>query len=271
MRFPAVTNATVRSAQWIAANELAGWTWTKLCFRASEDENGGRFGGASTWGESIWLPMANVTMAGIEAAVEAGLCHWEGDTLVVRGYDVTSDKKLATIRKNGRKGGRPKKPTEKPNGFQESKPNAKPPSLPSPSSPSPTLPLQKKENTEPASPELPTARDFIGVFCEEWESAYGGEKYRPTPRDAGKAKAIAAETPEVFAEWRAIARRYVRTSKLYYLEARHPLHLLVGALNEFTGEVRATSPPNGKPRDVKVGHFAAPGPEFRYPSGEQKL
>lgn len=249
MRFPAVANSTIRSAQWIAASDMAIAAWTKLCFRASEDENGGRFGGASTWSESIWLPMANVTKAGIDAAVSAGLCSWEGDALIVNGYDRGSDKKLATMRKNGTKGGRPRKPNGKPNGFHDAKPNPKPLSSPSPSLPVLTLPnpspYGEGEQKTPAAP-APTGQSFIAVFVEEWQLGYRGESYEVVPADAGAAKQLAEKKPHLFPKWRDMCRRFVGSPKAFYAESRHPLHLMARAINEWTGEVRATSPPNGR-------------------------
>ena len=279
LRFPAFeTSTVVLRPEWRLASDLAMATWIKLCCQCSAVENGGSFGGAASWGEREWLSVANVTVAGVSAAVTENLCKWDGDSLLVMGYDNASESKVEKLRTNGQRGGRPRK-SRKPNGFQKDKPDgsAKPKPLSSPflSSPILTLPNPSPNGEvgaeKPAAPAAPTAKDFIAGFVEARKVFYAGETYRPTPRDAGAAKQLASNHSELLAEWAAVCRRYFACGKEFYRTERHPLSLLVSGLNAFTGEVKGPDPPNGKRRDVSVGHFAAPGPEFKYPSGDQEL
>lgn len=134
LRFPAFEIATLRQGPWLRATDGAFSTWVKLCCRCAEDENGGALGGARTWDERMWLVMANVTPAGIEEAVAAGLCCWDGDTLIVMSYDQRAQTKVQTLRNNGdfghlgaehgKKGGRPRSqnPQAKPPKGVSSKP-----------------------------------------------------------------------------------------------------------------------------------------------------
>lgn len=144
LRFPAFANATIRHPNWLRASDLALATWVKLACRCAEDENGGRLVGLLTWEERMLLTYANVTVLGVTATIEAGLCRYDEDKtgVVVLGYDHEAETKLATARGNGRfgvmgaehgsKGGRPRKdgalsPQVDPQDKTPSKPPAKPP------------------------------------------------------------------------------------------------------------------------------------------------
>lgn len=100
LTYPALLIATIRQPQCLAADPLAFASWVKLVCRCSEDENGGVLLAADRWSEHVWLTYANVTTDGIDAAVEAGLCTWDGSTLVVNGYDHGAQKKVQTLRAN---------------------------------------------------------------------------------------------------------------------------------------------------------------------------
>ena len=272
LRFPAFASETISRPEWAFADPMAFTAWVKLCVACGNYENGGEFGGAVTWDDGQWLMIARVTKGGVDAAVAAKLCIWRGDTLVVNGYEVESEQKVQRRRSigkvNGKNGGRPKRVLVS-DGKPVTKTGRKRHLISSHYITDHSIP--NGIESKPAAPAAPTAQDFIAGFVEARKAFYAGETYRPTPRDAGAAKQLASNHAELLAEWAVICRRYFACGKEFYRTERHPLSLLVSGLNAFTGEVKGPDPPNGKRRDVSVGHFAAPGPEFKYPSGDQEL
>ena len=116
-----------------------------------------------------------------------------------------------------------------------------------------------KENTPLSQPprQQPlaavSANAMIAVFCAEYPAVYPGEKYTVSPKDAGqvallvKAGTFAAD----MAGWRSTVKRYLASPKAYYVDARHSLSLLVGNVNEFTGEAKRPTPSNGVPVPIR--------------------
>jgi hypothetical protein len=123
-----------------------------------EAPNTARLAGAAAWDDRRWISATGTDRAGVQAAVDAGLASFDGDDLVVFGYDADGHQKTTTLRDNGRfgkLGGRPKAK------GSEEKPSAKPSGL-KPETQGETLRV-KSQNPDgnplpllPTSPSLPT-------------------------------------------------------------------------------------------------------------------
>lgn len=119
MRFAAVWRTFVRSPLAIGASVAALGAWTRLYSHAADVETGGLILGAAGRDDRWWLSLAMLTVAEVDAAVDAGLVEWRGADLIVHGYDLEGEAKVRSRRANGRLGGRPKanaKPNAKPKG-----------------------------------------------------------------------------------------------------------------------------------------------------------
>jgi hypothetical protein len=131
--------------------------------------------GARRWTDRHSYSVAHVTTAAIEKTVEAGLCRWEGDDLVVTGGDLWGLAKVRAARTNGRRGGRPKGRAENrpvnlpgnPSVNREAPPTPKPVDSPQGGpSPLPSLPSPPLPNRTTPTPTVPavTARTLIDTF-----------------------------------------------------------------------------------------------------------
>jgi hypothetical protein len=166
VRFPAFENVTLSRPEWIVASPLALSTWTRLACRSSVMETGGVFSDAAPWTDAMWIPLANVTREGVEAAVAAGLCCWAGNDLHVEGWDQSAQVKVDVARSNGRfgvLGGRPKakanpegsavrNPVGSPDGKRGGKARAEPPLRSVPTDP--TQPIQPANGVGHARAEI---------------------------------------------------------------------------------------------------------------------
>lgn len=265
LTFPAFLNATLRKPKWLAANPLAFSTWVKLACRSAEDETGGRLEGAKGWTDHIWLTLANVNRGGVDAAVTAGLCAWDGGDIVVAGYDQGAEGKVKTLRDNGAyghlgaahgaKGGRPRKetPSETPSGGL-----TKPPlSDPIRSDPYPTDPSQ-------------------GVWGpSEWKRKYGipwsAAKNKLTYGHPGDSKACAelAAMLEVMPKAEQLAAQaaaegmfatYLADPGEWLVKTHHPF---VGFVQRFSAlrvdAARAAAPAKVRPHLRSVDDLPPPG------------
>lgn len=77
-------------------------TWVRLYVCAAEIERGGRLPGSIDWTDRQWLAYAHVTRAEVAAAIAAGLITTDSPDLLVVGYDVAGEKRVQTVRENGR-------------------------------------------------------------------------------------------------------------------------------------------------------------------------
>lgn len=117
MNFAAVHIAHLREGVGLRAAPYALGVWTRVLAYASEIEKD-RIP-AKDWNDAEWRASANVTRKGVASAVAAGLLRWDGDILVVHGFDHRGLAKVKIKRRNGKfgylgadhgiKGGRPKK------------------------------------------------------------------------------------------------------------------------------------------------------------------
>lgn len=78
-------------------------TWVRLYVCAAEIEKGGRLAGAGDWADRQWLAFAQVTRAEVAGAIAAGLIVPEDRDMIVVGYDLAGEKRVQTVRENGRR------------------------------------------------------------------------------------------------------------------------------------------------------------------------
>lgn len=83
--------------------------WLQLCIFCAKEENGGQISGAVHWDDTDWLMSGGLKKKDISAAKSANLVSWNGDSLVVFGYDKTGEDKCVASRTAGKLGGRPKR------------------------------------------------------------------------------------------------------------------------------------------------------------------
>lgn len=105
---------------WLAQNRAAAapmnalGAWVKLALRAAELELPVREDGQFGWGripdlaqvdDRALLSSIGITQLELQDAVDAGLASWDGDDLLVDGYDLEGHRAFAAMREGGRKGG----------------------------------------------------------------------------------------------------------------------------------------------------------------------
>ena len=141
MHYALFKSEDMSSAAFRGASPVIRATWMCLLAWCYEQENGGRIAGAAEWGDRRWQQTLAVTKDEVHAAGD-GLWWWDGDDLVVLGYDEpyvakhgkaargraslggqsTSERKIQASRANGTQGGRPKIPTDNPTGIPTANP-----------------------------------------------------------------------------------------------------------------------------------------------------
>lgn len=70
------------------ASDAALGAWVRLCSTSAIPLLGGRFEGAKAMRDLDWMRLAQVTRKAVQAVVAAGLAKWDGDDLVLIGYDL---------------------------------------------------------------------------------------------------------------------------------------------------------------------------------------
>jgi len=119
--------ANMRAPEYTGCNMVERATWWHLNAYCAEQENGGRICGCRSWGDNRWQQAAQLKKA--EAHHPCPLWSWDGEDLVVWRYpsdqeesfhakregnslggQSRSEAKVAAVRENGKKGGRPRKP-----------------------------------------------------------------------------------------------------------------------------------------------------------------
>ena len=102
------------------ADDAALGAWLRLVVHAADLELGegdrdfgeGRIPCCQDWSGRAWLRAVGTDRGGVEAAVEAGLARWDGNDLLVRGYDLRAERAYQARRTNAsmppRPGSRPR-------------------------------------------------------------------------------------------------------------------------------------------------------------------
>ncbi len=170
MKYAAVFIQFMRAAPAALAPAVAVGAWTRLYVHAAIIEMQGRIPKCAAYTDREWMVTAAVTAAEVADALAAGLVRWEGDDLLVLGYDLEGEAKVAACRVNGnqpprpgsRPRGRPRKGDGKPTGKPNEKPaviaqkmtQRKPSENPSPTSPCPPSPSDHPHQRDEHPPNV---------------------------------------------------------------------------------------------------------------------
>lgn len=93
------------SDAWMAADVHARGAWTSVAGFCADEENSGRIVGAKAWIDRLWLLRAGCGLACIEHMIASHLAAWDGDDLVVAGYDIIGQQHYQAKRKVARDAG----------------------------------------------------------------------------------------------------------------------------------------------------------------------
>lgn len=113
----------LRSEDYLGAEPIERATWLNLMAWCATQENGGTIRNAVEWSDRKWQQLCGVTK---EEASQASQLYWidQSGNMVVKHYPKDKEEEVKTNRLNGKKGGRPKKETQKkPGGFESVNPN----------------------------------------------------------------------------------------------------------------------------------------------------
>lgn len=125
-----IHSSVLDSVEVIGADPTERSTWLMLLRWCIGQENGGRIRACRDWKDRKWQQLVRVTKKEVDAASE--LWEWEGNDLAVAFYPLEKETEVRTNRKNGKRGGRPKKGTQtqteaetekKPPGFKSVNPD----------------------------------------------------------------------------------------------------------------------------------------------------
>lgn len=190
--------------------------WTRLAVFAADLELGegegelatARIAGCRGWSANRWMRTAGLTPA--EAIrlqggqLPAELAHWEGDDLLIEGYDLGSERAYQARVSGGKKGGRPpKKPKAKTSAenhrFRESETNGlEPPGNPLTSLNSTLLnPQQQRarardDGAAAAGDGVPDVRTIEAYFVAEHARRFElARAAYPPPKDQPRVRAVA--------------------------------------------------------------------------------
>lgn len=217
MRFAAVMRSFVLGGSAVeASNEVLG-AWVRMQSYASSDEvESPRLAGAFTWNERRWLVACQVSTDDAAAVVAAGLARWDGDDMVLEGFDADGLAAIKARREGGKLGGRPpRKTSPKPQVKVRGnlgKTSGEPLSSPLLSFPLPTKAEQEKIPPGGAGKPRdkaadPRAQRFIAIFCEEWRARHGSQ-YRPGASQRGALLTMLRDYPNLTDDaWRAFCAR----------------------------------------------------------------
>lgn len=115
MKFAAVHRSYTQTRPYLGSTAAARGAWLSVLVHAS-DVDSDRLVAARTWSDREWLAIAAVDRKDLEAAVAAGLLRWDGDDLIVDGFDHAGLEAVNRRRAggalgaaHGSRGGRPRK------------------------------------------------------------------------------------------------------------------------------------------------------------------
>jgi len=138
--------------------------------------------------------------------------------------------------------------------------------------------LKTPQQVDPA--RVWTPGDWLRLFGKAWSTQFcGGARHYGHAGD-GKAcgqlaDLIAALPPaESLAAQEQSAQMFAeffRERSKAIVDARHPFAFFVQRWGGLRVPALPLDPSSQRPRDPRVGSIAAPGPEFRYPKGDQQL
>ena len=120
MRFHAVHRVWLRTPPAGGASAAVIGTWVRVSAYAADVEAGvpdasvakhrplgrARLTQVRTWTERAWLSTCDTTRAAVNAMVRAGLAVWDGDNLILDGYDLWGEVRTKRIRHSEEDAGR---------------------------------------------------------------------------------------------------------------------------------------------------------------------
>mgnify|MGYP003654146301 CR=1 FL=1 len=98
---------TLRGKEFVGAEPIERATWLSLLGWCCAQENSGRIESCSDWTSRKWQQLCGITLE--EVQIKSELYVFDGLDLVVHFYPMDNQESVAAKRKNGKKGGRPKK------------------------------------------------------------------------------------------------------------------------------------------------------------------
>ena len=107
----------IRSPEYIGGEPVARATWLNVLVYCCEQENGGIIKGAAKWKDRQWQQTCGVMLS--EVLESSPLLTVKNEDVIVWNYPVEAEEKVIANRKNGKKGGRPRKPQENPDKTQQ--------------------------------------------------------------------------------------------------------------------------------------------------------
>jgi hypothetical protein len=109
----------LRSEEYLGAEPVERATWLNLMGWCASQENGGIIKDAHDWTDRKWQQLCGVTLREIQTPSKLYFFK-DGGNLVVWSYPADKEKEVKTNRKNGKRGGRPRKEEtqKKPGGFE---------------------------------------------------------------------------------------------------------------------------------------------------------
>ena len=99
------------SQEVIGSDPVERGTWLMLLRFCIGQENGGVIAECKNWKDRKWQQLVRVTQK--EISTMSDLWAWSGENLVVTHYPIDKETEVQANRENGKRGGRPRKETEK--------------------------------------------------------------------------------------------------------------------------------------------------------------
>ncbi len=98
MEYSKIQMKFTRNPTFRSADPAARGVWVSLNSYCATEENGGRIVGCKAWNDRKWMVCADATGAEVQATVAAELAAWDGDDLVVFGYDIVGEQQHSAAR-----------------------------------------------------------------------------------------------------------------------------------------------------------------------------
>lgn len=180
---------SLKRPEFIGSEPSARAAWLCLLAYCADQENGGLIVGCRAWKDRQWQQTCGVTLLEVDNAEP--LLMWEGDDLRIWNYPCDKEKEVQerreVARENGKRGGRPKKPTSEPTSVISENQHwnqrgGQRPKAEEEGEEEGNRNGRKKKSTHPKSPPAPThaiawsrAEGWQGISPEdmkEWSLAY---------------------------------------------------------------------------------------------------
>lgn len=101
---------TLRGSEFVGAEPVERATWISLMGWSCSQENSGRIENCKDWTSRKWQQLCGITLE--EVQMKSELYKFEGEDLIVHFYPMDQQESVEAKRRNGKRGGRPKKISE---------------------------------------------------------------------------------------------------------------------------------------------------------------